>query len=272
MLDFSFLSHRAGFAILQTLLPYSQTSSYGRAFLIGLANTLACCALALPLALLVGVIIASLRLSTARVPRIFGAVYVNMFRNIPLLLWILLFYKVPLALLPVPRESITLFWHTVYLNKRGFYVPWLHSWPQQGMYNIEGGLCLLPEFWAPALALALYTAAFMAENLRGGVLSVSPALADAGQALGMAQRAVKRYIVYPLALRSAMPSMIGQSLNLLKNSSLAAAVGYPELMQLMAGTALNQTGRAVELILIVGGTYLFFSVLISKTATHFASR
>ena len=260
-MSFAFLHDRAGFAVIQSLLPLSVGADYGRMFCVGVLNTLACVLPAVPIALLSAQGVCALRLSSVPALRGMGGLYVHAFRNVPLLLWLLVLYKVPLSLLPDPAHTLQWFGGAVQLNRRGLYLPGPDGFPVLGRFDVTGGLHLLPEYLALTLGLTLYTAAFMAENLRGAVAAVPNGLREAGLALGLTPRQVHRRIIRPPALRIALPGLIGQAFNLLKNSSLAAAIGYPDVMQIFAGTALSRTGRAAEIMTMTAAVYLSFSLL-----------
>jgi general L-amino acid transport system permease protein len=324
---FRFWNNSAGFDISQTLIPYSaSTSTFGQAFWVGLLNTLLVAALGVVLATLLGFTIGIARLSRNwQVARLAGG-YVELIRNIPLLLQLLFWYNAVLKALPELRDSIAL---PVggFLNNRGLFLPRpvfapgfaavgaalvvgivaaivLHAWasrrrertgaptpvgwwiaalivglplaafaltgfpvtfelPQMSRFNVIGGLEILPEFAALLVALTVYTAAFIAEVVRAGILAVSPGQTEAAQALGLRSGMTLRLIVVPQAMRVIVPPLTNQYLNLTKNSSLAVAIGYPDLVQVFAGSVLNITGQAVEVIAITMAVYLTISLVTS---------
>lgn len=323
---FRFLSSEAGFGISQSLIDYSEASSYGRAFWVGLLNTLLVSGLGIVFATVLGFLIGIARLSgNWLVARLAGA-YVEIFRNVPLLLQLFFWYFAVLRTLPGPRESLDL-GGMVFLNIRGLYAPrpvadpgfsWLIAsfvlaigitaglfvwarrrretsgqqfpvflvsitvliglpaltvalwglpvhWelPQLRGFNYRGGLVMIPELVALFVALSIYTAAFIAETVRAGILSVSHGQTEAAYALGLHRGLTLRLIVIPQALRVIVPPLTNQYLNLTKNSSLAAAIAYPDLVSVFAGTVLNQTGQAIEVIGITMGVYLTISLVIS---------
>lgn len=323
---FGFLSSEAGFGILQTLVEYSESSTFGRTFLVGLLNTLLVSILGVALATLLGFIIGVARLSSNwLVSRLAGA-YVEIFRNIPLLLQIFFWYFAVLQALPTPRQSLSV-GEILFLNLRGLYLPspvaepgfWmvllalgaallfclaLSHWArkrqeQQGLsfpvvrlslavvlllplgtyfalgmplawelptlqgFNFRGGISLIPELTALLIALSIYTAAFIAEIVRSGILAISRSQTEAAKALGLNQGQVLRLVVIPQALRIIIPPLTNQYLNLIKNSSLATAIGYPDLVSVFAGTTLNQTGQAVEVIAMTMAVYLLISLSVS---------
>ncbi len=323
---FGFLSAEAGFGILQTLIDYSETSSFGRTFVVGLLNTLLVSALGILLATLLGFVIGVARLSRNWLLARVAAVYIEIFRNIPLLLQIFFWYFAVLRALPMPRHSLSL-GDVLFFNLRGLYLPrpllepgiglvlgtfcivltvgWLLlywarrrqerigrrpavgryilllllvlpgaafllagtpvSWelPELKGFNFRGGISLIPELTALLLALSIYTAAFIAEIVRAGIQSIPKGQTEAASALGLRPGQTLRLVVIPQALRVIIPPLTSQYLNLMKNSSLATAIGYPDLVAVFAGTTLNQTGQAVEVIAMTMAVYLTISLLIS---------
>jgi general L-amino acid transport system permease protein len=324
---FRFWNNTAGFDISQTLIAYSpSTSTFGRAFWVGLLNTLLVAALGIVLATVLGFTIGIARLSRNwLVARLAGG-YVELIRNIPLLLQLLFWYNAVLKALPELRQSLMLPGGTL-LNNRGLFLPapqlmpgfgavlaalfiglaaayalhvcahrrqertgaqprllwWVlglicglplavfalagfplsFSVPQMGRFNVIGGLEVLPEFAALLLALSIYTAAFIAEVVRAGILAVTPGQTEAAQALGLRAGLTLRLVVIPQAMRVIVPPLTSQYLNLIKNSSLAVAIGYPDLVQVFAGSVLNITGQAVEVIAITMAVYLTISLVTS---------
>ncbi|MBA1148963.1 amino acid ABC transporter permease [Ectothiorhodospiraceae bacterium WFHF3C12] len=332
---FGFLDDTAGFGIAFSLIDYNADSTYARAFLVGLLNTLFVSGVGILLATLLGFIVGIARLSPNWLIRRWAAVFIETFRNIPLLLQIFFWYFAVLRALPAPRESLAML-DLVYLNNRGLQVPkpvlepgfgwvialllagiagawaiahWARkrrertgqgfaSWPAAaalviippvmafyaagnpldwnvpslGTFSFSGGMNLIPEFVALLLALAIYTAAFIAEIVRGGVESVPRGQVEAAQSLGLSQRQVMRKVILPQALRVIIPPLTNQYLNLTKNSSLAAAIAYPELVSVFAGTVLNQTGQAVEVIAVTMGVYLTISLSIALVMNWYDRR
>ena len=324
---FGFWNNTAGFDISQTLIAYSSsTSTFGRAFWVGLLNTLLVAGIGIVLATILGFFIGIARLSRNwLVSRLAGG-YVELIRNIPLLLQILFWYNAVLKSLPELRGSVALPFGG-FLNNRGLFLPrpvfapdfgavviafatgvvvaiGLYLWarrrqertgervrvlwmmltaifglpllvfivagrplsfgiPDMGRFNVRGGLEILPEFAALLLALSLYTAAFIAEVVRAGVQAVSPGQTEAAQALGLRSGTTLRLVVVPQAMRVIIPPLTSQYLNLTKNSSLAVVIGYPDLVQVFAGTVLNITGQAVEVIAITMAVYLSISLFTS---------
>ena len=322
---FGFLKSRAGFDISESAIAYSSDSTYGRAIVVGLINTLIVAGAGIITATIIGFVIGIGRLSHNWLIRKICTVYVEVFRNIPPLLVIFFWYSGVLAVLPVVRESINLPFGS-FLNQRGFYFPravwgdgsWLilvaflvgialawfvartarqrqmatgqqfpvfwtslalivglpvlayvlsgfpltFDFPKQSTFNLTGGFQVKPEFLSLYLALSCYTASFIAEIVRAGILGVSKGQTEASGALGMRPGSILRLVVVPQAMRIVIPPLTSQYLNLTKNSSLAIAIGYPDLTA-TAGTVLNQTGQAVEGVLIMMVVYLVISLVTS---------
>lgn len=322
---FGFLDREAGFGIGETLIPYSPADTYGRAFLVGLLNTLYIAALGIVLATVVGTIIGIARLSRNWLVSKLAQIYVETFRNIPLLLQLFFWWTMLRESAPAPRQA----WQPlpgVFVSNRGIIFPvpganpvhyWmvlalllgtagavaLHrwakrrqsltgrqfpagwtgigliiglplvvflaagaplqlDWPELKGFNFSGGHGVSPEFAALLIGLTVYTGAFIAEIVRAGILAVNWGQSEAAQALGLRSSQTMRLIVLPQALRVIIPPMTSQYLNLTKNSSLAVAIGYPDLVSI-ANTTLNQTGQAVEGIAMIMAVYLVISLTIS---------
>ncbi len=323
---FGFLDSEAGFGIISHLIDYSESSSYGQAFLVGLLNTLLVSFIGIILATLLGILVGVARLSSNWLISRLALGYVELIRNIPLLLQIFFWYFAVLRSLPSPRQSIN--WgDAIFMNNRGIYLPsplpgegfslagWvfgfalvasllLFRWARrrqhrtgklfpywsvsmglliglplltqalQGFplswelpvlrgFNFRGGIVMIPEFLALLLALSIYTASYIAEIVRAGIQAVNRGQSEAALSLGLTRGQTLRLVVLPQALRVIIPPLTSQYLNLLKNSSLAAAIAYPDLVSVFAGTVLNQTGQAVEVIGITMGVYLLISLSIS---------
>lgn len=331
---FGFLNRRSGFDISQTLIEYSANSTFGRAMMVGLVNTILVAVIGIFTATIIGFIIGVGRLSGNWLIAKICAVYVEIFRNIPPLLVIFFWYLGVLAVLPGARESIDLPFGT-YLNNRGFYMPkpiwsegaWLvgaalvlalvmsffiarkaHQrqmatgqrfpvlWtslalivglplvafvvmgfpitfdvPQQGAFNLTGGLDVKPEFMSLYLALSFYTASFIAEIVRAGILGVSKGQTEAAHALGIRPGPTLRLVVIPQAMRIVIPPLTSQYLNLTKNSSLAVFIGYPDLVQI-GQTTMNQTGQAIEVVAIWMVIYLGLSLATSAFMNWFNAK
>ena len=323
---FGFLDNTAGFAINQSLIPYSESDTYGRVFLVGLLNTLLVAAIGIVLATILGFCIGIARLSRNWLLARLAEAYVELIRNLPLLFQLLFWYLAVLGTLPGPRQSISLFGE-IFLNNRGIIVPApvagegaaavaavfavsvvvtvaLRLWarrlqirtgrqvpllwtslallvvpsllalimtgfpigfekPELRGFNFVGGIRLFPEFVALVVALTTYTAAFIAEVVRAGLLAVPRGQSEAASALGLRRGLTLRLIIVPQALRVIVPPLTNQYLNLTKNSSLAVAIGYPDLFAVFAGTTLSQTGQAIEIIAITMAVYLAISLITS---------
>jgi len=332
---FGFMSQTAGFGVSQALIPYSESDSYTRVFLVGLVNTLVVSAIGIVFATILGFIVALCRLSPNWLLARIGGGYVELVRNLPLLFQILFWYLAVLGTLPNPRQSVSLF-DAFFLSNRGIVVPKplgeagldafliavaiglaaalalpalarrrlyrtgkpLKVWPfilglliglpllallifgkpfsfeipvLKG-FNFAGGSRMAPEFVALTLALSTYTAAFIAEIVRAGIQSVHRGQMEAGASLGLSHGATLRLIVIPQAMRVILPPLTNQYLNLTKNSSLAVAIGYPDLFSVFAGTTLSQTGQAIEIIAITMSVYLLISLVTSALMSFYGWR
>jgi general L-amino acid transport system permease protein len=316
--SFDFLNNVAGFGLNQSFIPYSPLSSYGRALLVGVVNTVVVSLFAGALATLVGFTVGFARLSRNWALAKLAGLYVETLRNIPLLLQILFWYVAILSPLPGPARS--LHFAGALLNNRGlnfpapvFFAPgaaWVagaaavgaaltflwrrlarekgapvalfllaappliafflagrpvgFDWPvfdaSANRYNVEGGLRLPPEIFALVLALALYTASYIAEIVRAGVQSVARGQSEAAAALGLNEAQARKWVIAPQAMRIIMPPLISQYLALIKNSTLGAFIGFADLMQ-VSGTILNQTGAAVQVLGLAMAIYLVISLL-----------
>jgi general L-amino acid transport system permease protein len=333
---FGFWNQTAGFDISQTLIEYSaQAGTYGRAFWVGLLNTLLVAAIGIVLATIVGFLVGIARLSKNFLLAKLSAGYVELIRNVPLLLQLLFWYNAVLKALPDLRESWSI-GDSIYLNNRGFFAPspifgsnmafvagafvvgiiaaiayasWARKkqaetgvqspvglvalgliiglpviaffiagmpatleFPEKGRFNIRGGLEILPEFVALLIGLTLYTGAFIAEVVRAGIMAVSKGQTEAAGALGLRTGPTLKLVVIPQAMRVIIPPLTNQYLNLTKNSSLAVFVGYPDLVQIFTGTVLNQTGQAVEVVMITMAVYLSISLVTSLVMNWYNSR
>ncbi|MGE5453393.1 MAG: ABC transporter permease subunit [Acidobacteriota bacterium] len=275
MLDF--LLQPAGFDIGETgWMLFDSTQPLWRAVLVGLANTLRVSLPALMVATLLGAMVALMRRSPAQALRAVGLFYTDAIRNVPLLVQLLLWYFLLIEWLPQSNAA----WHLapgVLLSKGGLSFPWWDgaagqwSWPAQGVFNVSGGAAVTPEYLAVAMALSLYTSAFLAEVIRGGLEAVPPSLAEVAQTLGATKAQILRQVTLPQALRTIIPAATNQYLNLIKNSSLAVAVGYPDLVS-VSNTAANQTGKALECVGVMMAIYLMLSLLTSALMNTFNAR
>ncbi len=258
---FDFLTQPAGFDIGETVLPFDSSEAYWRAFGAGLLNTLRVALPGIFLATVLGTLLGAGRFSRSVLARGLCATYVELFRNIPLLLQLLMWYLLLAQALP-PIDSP---WVSgpLQLSKNGL------AW--HGAQSSEATLTLSPEFLALLLGLSLYTAAFVAEVVRAGIAAVPRGQSEAAATLGLSPRQTLRQVVLPQALRVIIPPLTNQYLNLTKNSSLAVAIGYPDVLSI-ANTAINQTGRAVECIAIVMAVYLSTSLLTSLAMNRYNAR
>jgi len=332
---FDFLWRTAGFDISFSLLPWSRASYYWEAFLVGLLNTLLVAVVGIIFATILGFTIGIARLSTNFIVSSIATVYIEVIRNIPLLLQLFFWYFAVLKSMPAVRNSLELPFDS-FINQRGVMLPrpipdeqfnfvWLglllaiigvivlRRWAKKRLettgqrfpvfltsvvilfgvtalvfwvsgasvafeipvlerFNFRGGLQLPPEFVALAFGLTIYTAAFIAETVRGGIQSVSHGQTEAAASLGLKEGDRLRLVIVPQAMRVIVPPLTSQYLNLTKNSSLGAAIGYPELVNVFAGTSLNQTGRAIECIAITMAVYLTFSLLTSAIMNWYNAR
>ena len=332
---YHYLGREAGFEIGDSMIPYSPADTYARAILVGLINTLKVSILGIIMATILGTMIGVGRLSNNWLLAKICEWYVEAFRNVPLLLWLFLFYKLISEAFPGPRQAIGLFWHSVYLSNRGVYFPvpmgdpvykwmglaflvgiagaialhrwarrrqdttgqpfpsvsagfgvalglpilvWLlggaphhMSWPELKGFNFDGGSVIQPEFTALLAGLVLYTSAFVAEIVRSGILALHKGQSEAAMALGLSKGQAMRLVLLPQALRVIVPPMTSQYLNITKNSSLAIAIGYPDLVASINVT-INQTGQAIENILIIMAAYLSVSLSISAFMNWYNKR
>jgi general L-amino acid transport system permease protein len=272
---FGFLEQTAGFSISEGLLPYEPADSYLRAVAAGVANTVRAAVPALVLATVLGLLLGIA--ATARHPLVRGAVriYVDVVRNIPLLVQVLLWYFMLTSLLPDVDHPLAM-GPLGFLSKAGLALPgpvydsaagWHWSAPQPGMFGIDGGLALTPEFLALVGALGLYAA----EIVRAGLQAVPRGQWHAASALGMRRGQQLRLIVLPQALRVIIPPYTNLALSTIKNSSLAVAIGYPDVV-MVANTAMSQTGQAIECVTIIAVVYLAINLLTSLALNAFNRR
>ena len=327
---FSFLKNRAGFDILpflgNYLQDYTPESSNLTVFYVGLINTLVVAFVGIIVTTFLGLFIGIARLSNNYLIAKLAGGYIELFRNVPVLLQIFFWYNIFINIFPHPKKSLS-FFDVVFLNQRGLYLPKpilengfllviiafvvgiiltvfmkryfnkkhdetgvhtrtlgystllilglpavfflllgspLHfDFAVLGKFNLKGGMQVVPEFIALTFALSVYTATYIAEAIRSGIEAVDKGQKEAAAAIGLTQTQSLKLIVLPQALRVAIPPTINQYLNLTKNSSLATAIGYPELMSAFGGTVLNQVGQAVEILGMAMLVYLVISLCIS---------
>ena len=259
---FGFLQREAGFEIGESaFLRYGAADSYLRALFVGLTNTLLVAAIGIVLATILGTFIGLCRLSKNFLLRTLSGTYIEFIRNVPLLVQLFFWYAVITEGLPGAREAISPL-PGVFLSNRGIFFPSFSSVPELQGFNFAGGFAISPEFAALLVGLATYTAAFIAEIVRAGILAVDRGQGEAAHALGLTRAQATRLVILPQALRVIVPPMTSQYLNLTKNSSLAVAIGYPDLVSI-ANTTMNQTGQAIEGIAVIMAVYLTISLSIS---------
>jgi general L-amino acid transport system permease protein len=262
-----FLFRQAGFEISETtLLPYHAGSTYFRALAAGVLNTFRVAVIGIMLATLLGALIGVARLSRNWLLAKFAAAYVEVIRNVPLLVQLFFWYALITEYFPAPAHALNPLPH-IFISNRGIAFPvprWpLHlEFPELSAFNFAGGGTLSPEFTALLVGLVVYTAAFIGEIVRAGIMSVDKGQFEAAQATGLERWQAMRLVILPQALRAAVPPLTSQYLNVAKNSSLAVAIGYPDLVS-VANTTINQTGQAIEGIAIIMLVYLTISLALS---------
>lgn len=271
---FQYLNRVAGFEIARGPLSYSSRDTYARALTVGLLNTLRVALLGILIATALGLPIGIARLSKIWVVSTMARAYVEVLRNTPLLLQLLFWYSLSQAL-PAPREALNPL-PGVFLCFRGLYLPGL-AWrdghlavalPALAGFDFRGGLSISPEFAVLLIGLSTCTAAFIGEIVRGGILSVDRGQTEAAAALGLSRGRILRLVVLPQALRVIIPPATSQFLNLAKNSSLAVAIGYPDLISITS-TTLNQTGQAIEAVGLAMTVYLAISLAVSLAMNRY---
>jgi general L-amino acid transport system permease protein len=332
--SFEFLERTAGFDIGESMIEYVRSDTYGRALLVGMLNTIYVSIIGIFFATIFGVILGVARLSTNFLVAKLAAIYLEILRNLPLLVLLVFWYSAVFITLPRVKEAIS--FGPVFLSNRGIVVPWgipTETWssylavllvglivaivvawrlkvigektgrppmttlwstlsflgvavigwfalPQAPLtadypvlkgLNFTGGHVFSPEFMALLSGLVIYTAAFVGEIVRAGIMSVSKGQHEAAKALGLTSFQTLRLVIFPQAMRVIVPPLASQYLNLTKNSSLAVAIGYPDLFAI-GGTSLNQSGRAVEVIALMMGLYLLSSLLTSAFMNWYNDR
>ena len=330
---FAFLGREAGMPISDTLLPYNPRDTYFWAFIVGIVNTLRVAVIGIVLASVFGTMVGIARLSANWLLSRLAAIYVEVLRDIPLLLQLLFWYVLmqglpaargafhPIAGVFLSNRGLILPWvplggpqfwviATVLLGLVGFHVlrkgliarqmldgrprrawpwglllivvlpalvswtlgvSWMVTWPELRGFNFVGGLTLSPEYFALLIALVTYTSAFIAEIVRSGIQAVPGGQWDAAVGLGLRRSFVLRHIILPQALRVIVPPLTSQYLNLTKNSSLAVAIGYQDIVSI-ANTTLNQTGQAIEAIALIMLVFLTISLSISLFMNWYNAR
>jgi len=334
VLGFDFLNSGAGFDISDAPIPYSSTDTFARALQVGLLNTILVSVLGIVLSTLLGIVVGVARLSSNWLVNRMAWVFVEVMRNVPLLVLLVFIYTAFFLKLPRARQAVSL--GPIYLSNRGVAIPWgeptdtwslyvsvligaliagavvglamrwwqnrsgrprpqvvpslltmtliaLIGWfalpqpplalslPEIAGFNFRGGQVLSPEFMALLIGLVIYTAAFIGEVVRAGIQAVPKGQVEAARALGLNPARTLRLVVFPQALRVIIPPVTNQYLNLTKNSTLAVAIGYPDLFAI-SGTIINQTGRAVEMIAVVMAVYLTLSLMTSLVMNWYNRR
>ncbi|SLN67865.1 amino acid ABC transporter permease [Roseisalinus antarcticus] len=335
--DFGFLGQPAGYDINQLLIEYDSQSTHGRAAVVGILNTLLVAFIGCITATVIGTIAGVLRLSKNWIVARLVAVYVEGFRNVPLLLWIVLIFAIVSESTPHPRDfaggEASMLFNSIAITRQGTWTPapvwgdgslalviifilsivaiigfrmfarrrqeatgeilpvlWISlgllilpsliayfilggpvtlDYPETGRFRFEGGLLVRNSLIALWLALSLYTGSFIAENVRGGILAVSGGQTEAASALGLRPGRTMNLVVLPQAMRVIVPPLISQYLNLTKNSSLAIAVGYMDARATLGGITINQTGRELEGMLLLGLFYLIVSLAIASVGNFY---
>ena len=268
---FAFLGREAGFEIGESpFVSYGAADSYLRALWVGLSNTFRVSLAGIVLATALGALIGLGRLSKNFLVRSLSVGYVEFIRNVPLLVQLFFWYAVIVEALPPAREALQPL-PGLFLSSRGIFFPLPGSVPVLEGFNFAGGGHLSPEFATLLIGLVAYTAAFIAEIVRAGILAVERGQVDAARALGLRDAPTLRYVVLPQALRVMVPPLTSQYLNLIKNSSLAVAVGYPDFVAIV-GTTINQTGQAIEGVAIIMAAYLTISLAISALMNWYNAR
>lgn len=329
---FSFLNAAAGYDVLMSLIPFEATDTYGRIFVVGFLNTLLVSGIGIFFATILGFLFGVAYFSHNWLVRKTAVVYVETFRNIPLLLQVFFWYFAVLSTLPGARQSLSL-GEAIFLNVRGLYLPkmvggdlfWvaeaalglaivgifvLRRWAKKRQeltgqpfpvlytsiamviglpllallvtglpftveypalkgFNYFGGITVIPELMALAIALSVYTGAFIAEAVRAGVQSIPHGQTEAARSLGLKENKIMSLIIVPQAMRVIVPLLNSEYQSLVKNSTLAAAIGYPDLFNVFVGTALNQTGQAIETIFMTIVVYFVVNMVISFLMNRF---
>jgi len=275
---FGFLNREAGFEIGErTFLAYNAGDTYFKALAVGLLNTFRVAALAIIFSTIIGVAIGLARLSPNWLLMKLATAYVETIRNVPLIVQLFFWYALITESLPGPANALNPM-PGVFLSNRGLAFPVVTAifpvalqYPVLTGFNFTGGALLSPEFAALFLGLALYTAAFIGEIARAGISSVESGQFEAARSLGLSETQVMRFIILPQALRVIVPPLTSQYLNCTKNSSLAVAIGYPDIVSI-ANTTINQTGQAIEGIAIIMLVYLTTSLAISAFMNWYNQR
>lgn len=331
---FSFLTTSAGFDVLMTLIPFETTDSYFRIFAIGILNTILVSIVGIIFSTILGFIFGIAYFSHNFLIRKIATCYVEVFRNIPVILQVIFWYTLFNAL-PIARESIN-FGDSIFLNVTGLYLPklvgedgsqivigsigvaivgifmlkkWAHKrqdltgqqfpvlttslvllfglplacllvmgvpfyfdYPELKGFNFRGGITVIPEFMSLAVALSIYTGAFIAEAVRAGIQSVPKGQTEAARSIGLKESKIMSLIIVPQSMRVITPMLNSEYQSLVKNTTVATAIGYPELFTVFAGSALNQVGQAVEIMFMTLAIYFMVNMVISFTMNRLNKR
>ncbi len=332
---FGFVNSTAGFDVSWSLIPYDPSMSYGRVYLVGIVNTLLLSALIIVFSTLLGFFVGIMRLSPNLLMAQFSRWYVEVFRNIPLLIQIVFWFIVVFSTLPAPKQSYSIF-SSFILNNRGIYFPspvfepgftwtfiaglfamigfiillkWSQSYrkrtglqlrflypalfsllalltavfvltgrplawdvPKLIGFNFEGGFFIPTALAAAFVAMTIYRSASIGETVRAGIQSIDSGQIEAASAIGFPPIKILWFIVIPQAARAILPPLINLWLTIVKESSLAVAIGFPELVSVFMQTSLNQTGRAIEIVMMVMGFYMCASLTISFVLNQYNKR
>ncbi|WP_250656363.1 amino acid ABC transporter permease [Alkalimarinus coralli] len=331
---FSFLNTSAGFDVLMSLIPYETTDSYSQLFIIGILNTILVSAIGIIFSTILGFIFGIAYFSHNWLIKQIAIVYVEIFRNIPVILQVIFWYTVFNAL-PIARESLSL-GDAIFLNVTGLYFPMLVGdsgsefvygaiviaiiavfvikrwakkrqdltgeqfpvlWTSLGIlfglpllvllvtgipfhldypalrgFNFRGGVSVIPELISLAIALSVYTGAFIAEAVRAGIQSVPKGQTEAARSIGLKESKIMSLIIVPQSMRVITPMLNSEYQSLVKNTTIATAIGYPELFTVFAGSALNQVGQAIEIMFMTLAIYFIINMVISVIMNHFNKR
>jgi len=331
---FSFLNTSAGFDVLMSLLPFQTTDSYLKIFTIGILNTVLVSVVGIIFATILGFIFGVAYFSHNYLIKKISIIYVEVFRNIPVILQVIFWYTI-FNSLPIARESINI-GDSIFLNVTGLYIPQLvgesgsgfvygaivvaiigvliikrwatkrqeltgeqfpilwtslallfglpllalivsgvpfhFDYPALKGFNFRGGTTIIPEFISLAVALSIYTGAFIAEAVRAGIQSVPKGQTEAARSVGLKESKIMSLIIVPQAMRVITPMLNSEYQSLVKNTTIATAIGYPELFTVFAGSALNQVGQAVEIMFMTLAIYFALNMAISFVMNHFNKR
>jgi len=331
---FSFLNTSAGFDVLMSLLPFQTTDSYLKIFSIGILNTVLVSVVGIIFATILGFIFGVAYFSRNYLIRKISIIYVEIFRNIPVILQVIFWYTI-FNSLPIARESFNIA-DSIFLNVTGLYIPQLvgesgsslvygaivaaiigvfiikrwatkrqevtgeqfpilwtslalliglpllalivsgvpfhFDYPALKGFNFRGGTTIIPEFISLAVALSIYTGAFIAEAVRAGIQSVPEGQTEAARSIGLKESKIMSLIIVPQAMRVITPMLNSEYQSLVKNTTIATAIGYPELFTVFAGSALNQVGQAVEIMFMTLAIYFAINMTISFVMNHWNKR